>query len=57
MTVFTKVIQNVVDIGNKNEQEIEDMILELENIDFIVNRKKIVTFMNNHNDAKDNFVL
>ena len=54
VTVFSKVIQNVVDIANKKEQEIEDMILELKNIDFIINRKKIFIFMNNHNDAKDN---
>ena len=54
VTVFTKVIQNVVDITNKNEQEIEDMILELENIDFIMNRKKIFTFITNNNDAKGN---
>ena len=50
VTVFSSVLKNVLNLEGKSEEEIEDRVLELEGVDFEVNKKKIVTSVMKHSD-------
>ena len=48
VTIFPTVVQKVIDIKDKEDDEIEDLLLMAENIDFVVNKRKVVILMTNH---------
>ena len=48
LTIFPHVLQNVVNIEGKSEDEIEDLLLDLEAVDFVYNKKYIVVSMASH---------
>ena len=48
LTVFPQVLRTVIRTEGKTDDEIEDEILNLENIDFTFNKKKVVLSMTQH---------
>ena len=44
VTLFSSVLKNILNLEGKCEEEIEDMALGLEGVDFEVNKKKIVSY-------------
>ena len=48
VTIFPTVVQSVIDIKDKEDDEIEDLLLMAENIDFVINKRKVVILMTNH---------
>ena len=51
-TAFDETIKKIIDMGTEQntEDEIEDSLLELTNVDFKINNKKIITAMTIHDD-------
>ena len=50
VTAFADGLNNVIQITDQSDDQIEDVMLDLSNIDFCVNRKKVVTSMLKHTD-------
>ena len=48
LTIFTDVLSKTFNFGDKDTDEIKDILLECENIDLVINKKKIVLSMTNH---------
>lgn len=48
LTAFTDILKKVIDIENENEDEREDLLLEIENVDIIFNKQRIVLSMGTH---------
>ena len=41
ITLFTQVLHNIIEVGDKINEIIEDELLEIENFDFTINKKKV----------------
>ena len=48
VTVFKNVLDGVFSTEDMTDEKLEDTVLNLEHIDYVVNKKKIVTKMNKH---------
>ena len=48
LTAFTNSLKNALDLDNKEEEEIEDMLLELMNVDITYNKKNIIISVSAH---------
>ena len=42
ITLFPQVLNNMIEVGDKTDHIIEDKLLEIENFDFTINKKKVV---------------
>ena len=48
LTAFPNSLKNVLDLDNKEEEEIEDMLMELINVDITYNKKNIIVSVSAH---------
>ena len=48
LTAFQSTIKNVINIGDKADFQLEDEILDLENVDVVFSKKKIINSILHH---------
>ena len=50
ITLFLQVLHNIIEVGDKTDEIIEDELFEIEHFDFTINKKKVVLSVVKHSD-------